>query len=1173
MSIAERDLAVTELVAPSRRFDPGEGFVRIDGREMYRVTEFSGMRPFLMTVVSDCDLWMYVSSTGGLTAGRCNTDRSLFPYETDDALHQRYGVTGPITVMRIVREGGPVVLWEPFSPLVGSGVERNLYKSLLSDQIIFEEKHLELGLTFQYSWRAGSEVGWVRSCRLTSSAASPAMAIEILDGLLNLLPSGVGVDVQQMYSCLINAYTQAETHNGSNLATYSITSRIVDRAEAMESLAANVAWCVADRRVRTSLQGDAVAAFRAGRPLPLEPTVRGRRSAYLMTMGFDLAPGSSERWHIGIDASQDHAQVAALLAGLENPKEFAAAVAADVEKSATALWCNVASADGLQCTADRRSAGHHAVNVLFNNMRGGVFADGYTVRTEDFRDFVRSRNAAVSGRHESRLGDLNDTIDYPALVELAEDSKDPDLLRLVLEYLPITFSRRHGDPSRPWNRFDIQVRDAQGRQALNYQGNWRDIFQNWEAMVQSFPAYLSSLIAKFVNATIAEGYNPYRISRAGIDWEVPDPNNAWSHIGYWGDHQIIYLLKFLEASRRHYPQELLRMLGRPIFSYAHVPYRIKAYEQIVRDPKSTIEFDHALHREIQQRASAIGADGRLLVDSAGNIVHATLTEKLLVPLLSKLSNFVPGGGIWINTQRPEWNDANNALVGHGVSMVTLYYLRRYVSWCIETFIAAGEDEVEIATEVVDWMDALWAVFRRNAPLLGKPDFSDQQRREILDELGKAFCQYRAKIYRTGFTGAKAVSYPSLLEFLDLARKYLDHTIAANRREDGLYHSYNLLALSNDSRSASIDHLYEMLEGQVAVLSSRVLNASEAIQLLESLFSSAMFRHDQQSFMLYPERDVPSFMAKNSIPADRIDANPLLLRLLAEGDRSILMQDVGGKFRFHGDFRQAQDLSAALDKLARQSSFAADVQACRQATMDLFEDVFEHRRFTGRSGTMFGYEGIGCIYWHMVSKLLLAVQENYFAAVQNEQPAETVRMLANYYYRVRDGLGFNKPAKLYGAFPMDPYSHTPKHSGAQQPGMTGQVKEEILTRWGELGVVVSRGRIRFQPSLLRREEFDGSAGEWSYVDVRQQPQTLRIGEGSLAFTIAQVPVIYQLGGRKMSVTVHFSDGGAASHVGEELDAFTSGAIFGRTGRVESIHVKVPESSILTTPANVAGSIIQ
>ena len=48
--------------------------------------------------------------------------------------------------------------------------------------------------------------------------------------------------------------------------------------------------------------------------------------------------------------------------------------------------------------------------------------------------------------------------------------------------------------------------------------------------------------------------------------------------------------------------------------------------------------------------------------------------------LAKISNFIPEGGIWMNTQRPEWNDANNALVGNGVSMVTLYYLRRFLNF-------------------------------------------------------------------------------------------------------------------------------------------------------------------------------------------------------------------------------------------------------------------------------------------------------------------------------------------------------------------------------------------------------------------------------------------------------------------------------------------------------------
>ena len=54
------------------------------------------------------------------------------------------------------------------------------------------------------------------------------------------------------------------------------------------------------------------------------------------------------------------------------------------------------------------------------------------------------------------------------------------------------------------------------------------------------------MIHKFLNSTTFDGYNPYRVTKYGFDWETIEPDNPWSYIGYWGDHQIIYLLKFLE---------------------------------------------------------------------------------------------------------------------------------------------------------------------------------------------------------------------------------------------------------------------------------------------------------------------------------------------------------------------------------------------------------------------------------------------------------------------------------------------------------------------------------------------------------------------------------------------------------------------------------------------------
>ena len=255
---------------------------------------------------------------------------------------------------------------------------------------------------------------------------------------------------------------------------------------------------------------------------------------------------------------------------------------------------------------------------------------------------------------------------------------------------------------------DPSPRDADGEPLLSYQGNWRDIFQNWEALCQSFPDYLPSIVAKFLNASTADGFNPYRITNDGIDWEVPEPENPWSGIGYWGDHQIVYLYRLLRTLRGHDPAWLDDKLGERAHAFANVPYRIAPFDQLVRNPKDTIEFDSAAASAIAERVDRLGADGRLVLDANGGVLHVTLLEKLLIPALAKISNFVPRGGIWMNTQRPEWNDANNALVGYGLSMVTLAHLRRYLQ-LIEELTSNLTDEVPISADVVVWIERIVTV--------------------------------------------------------------------------------------------------------------------------------------------------------------------------------------------------------------------------------------------------------------------------------------------------------------------------------------------------------------------------------------------------------------------------------------------------------------------------------
>lgn len=1139
-------------------WEPEGGFVELDSEPYYRIRHSDRLPAFLMSLASDTDLWMFVTSTGGLTAGRVSPDGSLFPYDNVDRLEDAHLHTGPITLLR-VRHGADVVLWQPFAERRAGDppVERRLYKNVVGDRIVFEESAPELGLVFRYRWSGCDTFGFVRTASL-SRVAGRASEVEILDGVRNVLPHGVPLAMYQQQSSLVDAYKRNECDAATGLAIFSLTSRITDRAEAVEELRANVVWSVGLDGRRISVADDAVNAFRAGEPLQPVALTTGRRGHYLVHAAVTLAAGETRQWHLIADAGLGPVDVVRLRERLRSGGITGATIEHALDAATSALTRIVASADGLQASARTTDTAHHFANVLFNNMRGGVFPSGYSAPRTDIVDFIRSRDLRVSESHAALLAALPDEVDVFELIAASRRTADPDLERLCLEYLPLYFGRRHGDPSRPWNRFAIRVRGADGEPALHYEGNWRDVFQNWEALAMSFPGYLPGMIARFVDASTLDGFNPYRITRDGIEWEVADPDHPWGHIGYWGDHQIVYLLRLLEALQAFAPESLHDLLERRVFSYANVPYRLKSYAAMRADPHNTIDFDAGLDAAIAARVRVQGTDAKLVADRAGAVRHASLLEKLLVSALARLSNFVPDAGIWMNTQRPEWNDANNALAGHGVSTVTLHHLRRYLLLLEQLLAARPATVVLLAADIASWAQDVSAVLARHAPALGSGPRSDRDRKTIVDALGEAFERHRTRAYSGESPEHVGVPIAGLLALCRTARLHAEHSLAGNRRPDGLFHSYHVLAEAADDALAATP-LGMMLEGQVAALSSGVMSAGEAVTLIESLFDSPMFDAARRSFMLYPERQLPAFLDKNSVPAQGARSVGLLADLLDSDDRSIVAIDAGGRCRFHPDLAQARVLADRLDALAQHPAWAARVARDRAAVLELYESVFHHRSFTGRSGTMYGYEGIGCIYWHMVGKLLLAVQEQALAA-SRQGDAAAPRLVAAY-YRIRSGLGHEKSPAEFGAFPTDPYSHTPKHAGARQPGMTGQVKEEILTRLGELGVQVEGGSIRFRPTMLRRAEFLDEPSVFRAHDPRAGEVDIELPARSLAFTFGQVPVIYQAVPGEAWIRIAQRDGGTRHVDGDRLDAETSRSLFERRGGITRIDVGVPEHALL------------
>ena len=119
---------------------PSGEYVIVESKRFYRITNPERMEPFFMSLVSASDHWLFISSLGGLTAGRRNADHALFPYVTEDRIHDGSDYTGSRTVLRTARDDTWYV-WEPFSRRCGAlyDVSRSLFKNVEGTTLIFEE--------------------------------------------------------------------------------------------------------------------------------------------------------------------------------------------------------------------------------------------------------------------------------------------------------------------------------------------------------------------------------------------------------------------------------------------------------------------------------------------------------------------------------------------------------------------------------------------------------------------------------------------------------------------------------------------------------------------------------------------------------------------------------------------------------------------------------------------------------------------------------------------------------------------------------------------------------------------------------------------------------------------------------------------------------------------------
>ena len=157
---------------------------------------------------------------------------------------------------------------------------------------MFEEINKDLGVTYRYEWNTSNQFGFVKRVSLINHNTQE-VEISILDGFQNILPSGVGEDLQKAYSNLVDAYKRTELKQKEGIGIFALSAIIVDKAEPSEALKCNIAWSSGLDNVTYLISSKQLDDFRKGQDIVEETDVKAERGAYFVQSHFQLPAGEA----------------------------------------------------------------------------------------------------------------------------------------------------------------------------------------------------------------------------------------------------------------------------------------------------------------------------------------------------------------------------------------------------------------------------------------------------------------------------------------------------------------------------------------------------------------------------------------------------------------------------------------------------------------------------------------------------------------------------------------------------------------------------------------------------------------------------------------------------------------------------------------------------------------
>ena len=84
INVEESQILKNTITNPSNFVRGAE--VLIGEENFYKISNVDKMPPFFISLISNSNHWLFISSNGGLTAGRKDSSNAFFPYYTDDKI-------------------------------------------------------------------------------------------------------------------------------------------------------------------------------------------------------------------------------------------------------------------------------------------------------------------------------------------------------------------------------------------------------------------------------------------------------------------------------------------------------------------------------------------------------------------------------------------------------------------------------------------------------------------------------------------------------------------------------------------------------------------------------------------------------------------------------------------------------------------------------------------------------------------------------------------------------------------------------------------------------------------------------------------------------------------------------------------------------------------------------